>query len=90
MNNEILYKLKELKKELNIDKMAIFGSYARDEENSNSDIDLVIFSKNKNYFKLIEIENYISKKLNTKIDLGYYDSLKPFIKDSIKKDLIYV
>ncbi len=44
---EIITKyLKELSKEITIDKVFIFGSYAKNNYNENSDIDIAIFSKN--------------------------------------------
>ena len=44
---EILIKyIKDLSKEIEIDKVIIFGSYAKNCYNKDSDIDIAIFSKN--------------------------------------------
>ena len=70
--------------------MALFGSYAQEQQREDSDIDLLVFTDKKNYFKLIEMENYISGVLNKKVDLGFYDGMNNFMKKEIRKDLIYV
>ena len=93
--NELLNNLIALKSELNdkfgIEKIALFGSFARDEAKENSDIDIVILKmREKDLSKRIQAKEFLQKKLNRNIDLGYFDSMKTFIKNRIKKDLIYV
>ena len=74
-----------------ISEIAIFGSYARDEANSKSDIDIAIMHINKkDYFTRVEAKNYLEKVLGIKVDLGYYNSMRPIIQNYIKKDLIIV
>jgi len=74
----------------NITRLALFGSYVKGLEHDKSDIDIVIEMENNNYFKLIEFENFISEKLDRKVDVGFFDSMKSFIRKSIEKDLVYV
>jgi predicted nucleotidyltransferase len=74
----------------NITRLALFGSYAKGLEHDDSDIDIVIEMENNNYFKLIAFENFISEKLDRKVDVGFFSSMKSFIKKSIEKDLVYV
>ena len=93
--NELLVKLDSLKDELKqkfgIEQIALFGSYARGEANEDSDIDIVVLSmKEKNYFTLISAMNYMEEKLHKNVDMGYFDSIRPFVKKRIKDDLIYV
>lgn len=94
--NEIYLKLKELrnilKEKYGIKKIAIFGSIARGDYDNNSDIDIVIIEADNSlgYFKLLEAKYFLEKELNRNIDIGFYKSMKTFIKNRIKKDLIYV
>jgi len=95
MNEKIIDKLRELKpilkEKYGIEEFAVFGSVARGEDNENSDIDIAIIkAKEKDYFKRIYAKYFLEEKLNKKIDLGYYDSIRPVIKRHINKDLIYV
>jgi len=95
MNKEIYNKLKELKpilkERFGIEEFAVFGSVARGEEKENSDIDIAIIKmKEKDYFKRVSAKYFLEEKLKKKVDLGYYDSIRPIIKTFISKDLIYV
>ncbi|WP_281950349.1 nucleotidyltransferase family protein [Nitrosophilus kaiyonis] len=95
MDKILLEKLKEakniLKEEFGIEKIAIFGSFARNEEKENSDIDIVILKmKRKNGFLIAKAKRFLNEYLNTNVDIGLYDSMHPYIKKEIKKDMIYV
>ena len=92
---KILSELKSLKKDLKvlygIEKIAVFGSVARGDYTSDSDIDIVILQmRRKNGFMIAKARRFLTEKLNRKVDLGLYDSMNPFIKRIIKKDMIYV
>ena len=91
----ILHFLKEHKEELEskfgIEKMALFGSYAHGNESENSDIDLLVIKmKKKNAFTMLKAKSFLSEYLKKEVDLGLFDSLRPFIKNRIKDELIYV
>jgi len=69
--------------------IGFFGSYARNEMNSDSDIDILVkFSKSPSLLKLIGIENQLSALIGRKVDLVTEGSLKNSrIKSSINKDI---
>lgn len=70
--------------------MAIFGSYARDEQKRGSDLDIAIkYSnlKNKSLFDFIDLEYKLSKIFRRKVDLSTYDSLYPLIKNEVVKEM---
>ena len=95
MNTEILNKLKQLKPKLKeqygIEEFALFGSYARGEENKNSDIDLAITKINKkDYFLRSQVKYFLEEELHKKVDLGYFDSMRGIIQNEVKKDMVYV
>lgn len=80
-----------LKKKYNISGIALFGSFARDEQTKNSDIDLLVeFSDNPDLFTYIEINNYLKKKLRRKVDLVTEEALRPDIKKQIMSEVIYL
>ncbi len=73
--------------------IGLFGSFARDEADDKSDIDILYeIEKGKklsmfNYLKLIsDLENAFNKK----VDLVRKTALKPQIRDYIYQDLTYV
>jgi predicted nucleotidyltransferase len=93
--NELLAKLHslkgELKQQFGIEEIALFGSYARGEAHEDSDVDIAIMKvKKKDYFKRIEAKYYLEDFLQKKVDIGYFDSIRPIIQKYIKKDLVLV
>ncbi|KAA0990789.1 nucleotidyltransferase family protein [Dyadobacter aurulentus] len=71
-----------------ITRAAIFGSFARNEENDESDIDLLIEGNNLTMFDILRIEDELGSIYNRKIDLVEYKAVKPSIQRHIFKDLI--
>ena len=93
--NELIIHLKHVKSELKsrfgIEEIALFGSYARGEATEQSDVDIAILKmQKKDILKRLEAKAFLEAQLNKKIDMGYLDSMQTFIKNRIKKDLIYV
>jgi len=92
---ELLIKLTNIKNELQeqfgISQIALFGSYAKDNATNKSDVDIAIIkTSKKDYFLLLDAKKFIENVLQKKVDLGYFDSIRPFVKKRIQKDLIYV
>ncbi|PIF03798.1 MAG: hypothetical protein CSA86_04650 [Arcobacter sp.] len=103
MNKEtILLRLKELKpyyeKELNIEKIGLFGSFAKNSEHFSSDIDLILKFKD-SYLRSCDPWDYFDKINRIKKDMENSFLLHTDILDeqsgsryleSIKKEAIYV
>lgn len=81
---------KELKEKYKVNKIAIFDSYARGEENKSSDIDILVEFEEPVGFLFFHLEKYLENILNLKVDLVTIDSIKPNRVKYILKDLIYV
>jgi predicted nucleotidyltransferase len=91
----ILSKIKQHKKELNslgIIKIGLFGSYARDEQSANSDIDILIeFAPDKenfdNYMTVYDIlENLFG---NERVEVVTKKGLSPYIGPHILNEVLY-
>ena len=71
-----------------VNTISLFGSYARKEQNADSDIDVLVDFKNPfGLFTLIKIESTLSKALNKKVDLITTRALNSKLKPLIEKDL---
>ena len=82
--------LPKLKDQFNVKKIGLFGSYARNEQQEKSDIDLLIdFEPAIDYFKLIELEDHLSKNLGAKVEVVTPGALKDIIKPYVMRDLVY-
>jgi predicted nucleotidyltransferase len=74
-----------------VEKLEIFGSYVREEQKKDSDLDILItFRKAPSLLTFIAIENYLSDLLEVKVDLVMKDSLKPKIGQQILREAIPV
>jgi predicted nucleotidyltransferase len=66
----------------------IYGSFSRGDDSPESDIDVAIKADEKfSYFDLAEVKFQLEKQVNRKIDIGFFDTFKPYILDYVKPDL---
>ncbi len=94
-SEKIIKKLKEIKpqleKEYGVSELGVFGSYIKNENTHNSDIDILIsFKHSTTLFKFCALENFLSDFLKKKVDLVMKKSLKPNIGKQILKEVVYV
>ena len=80
-----------LKATYHVKSISIFGSYAREEQTTESDLDLLVeFSQPIDYFSLFDLEDYISQKVGIKTEIVTPRALKEIVKQTINGDLINV
>lgn len=80
-----------LKDQYKINYFGIFGSFVRNEQKENSDLDLLIsFEKTPTLFQFIRLEQYLSNLLKIKVDLVMKDSLKPIIGKYILNEVVEI
>lgn len=77
---------------LGVSRIALFGSFARGEDNSDSDIDILVRLPSPGKRKLIglrwfSLDQEIQDKIGRKVDLVTEDSLLSTIRVRIQKDL---
>jgi predicted nucleotidyltransferase len=79
-------------KSFGIKQLGLFGSYARNQENENSDIDLlIVFEKGKkNINNLLGLHTYLESLFGKKTELITEDSISDFFKKSISNEIEYV
>lgn len=66
----------------------IFGSYAKNQANTKSDIDFLIEFKpenNKTLFDMVDIQDQLEKILKKNVDLVTKNSLNKYLKDEVLK-----
>ena len=79
------------KREFKVKKIGLFGSFSRDEEDDNSDIDIVVELEKPDMFYLIGIKQTLEEKFNKKVDVvRIRDKMNEVLKDKIMREVIYV
>ena len=78
-----------LQEQYHVTTIEIFGSYVRGEQSQKSDIDLLIsFSQPYSLWDLLDVKEFLSKKLRLKVDLVPKDSIKPLLKEQITQEAV--
>jgi predicted nucleotidyltransferase len=94
---DILTEIKPYFLSKGIEKIALFGSFSKNNENIYSDIDIAIKKRDDflthhsayDYFEILnELRDMLRKRLHRNVDIFDLDSNSVFIED-IKKDMIY-
>jgi uncharacterized protein len=73
-------------------RIGFFGSYARGDQNLNSDIDLLVeFEENTQdlYDLKLQIKEFVKTSLGIEVDICREKYIKPRIKSSILKETVY-
>jgi len=94
---EILKELKKLKQGLkeqyHVEKLGVFGSYADNSANPESDLDLLVEFEDElsNIYEIKkELKAHLEQRFGIKVDLAREKYLKPFYRKEILKQVIYV
>lgn len=81
----------EMHERFGVTRLGLVGSYARDEATEQSDIDIVVELQSDNKFRsFFNLLHYLEDSLHIHVDLATEASLKPLVRNSILKDIIYV
>lgn len=94
--NDILNQIHAIKEILmekyGVTKIGLFGSYARDEQTENSDIDIAVeLQENKKTLRtFFALKRELETLFGKDVDLGIESTLKPIAKQYILKEIIYV
>jgi len=92
--DEILEKLKELKpflaKEFSVQEIGLFGSYSENEQNIESDIDILVEFDKPIGWKFFTLEKYLESVFNKKVDLVTKKALKKQLKNKIIKQTLFL
>jgi len=81
-------KLVDIFRRNNVRRIALFGSFAREDAGPESDIDLLVtFTGRVGLLALVKLERELSEALDRGIDLLTENSISPYLKDQILREL---
>ncbi len=81
----------ELKRQFHVDKIGVFGSYARGDQKKRSDVDLLVtFDKDISLFDHVDLNLYLKELMGRKVDVIPHDNLRPELREYVLKDLVYL
>ena len=97
VKKDIILFLESHKKDIyinyNISKLGLFGSFAREEATNKSDID-ILYDLDDSVTDILQLKKkfkkYLENELHRSIDLCRIKYMKPFVREIIEKEAIYV
>ena len=72
-----------------VKKIGIFGSFVRGDATNDSDIDFLVELEHKTFDNYMDLKFYLEDLFDRKIDLILSDTLKPRLRSSIEKEVVY-
>ena len=92
--NEILKTLDDnktyIEKEFEVDKIGLFGSYAKDRQTPESDIDFYVEFKRKTFDNLVGLWVYLEELYHKKVDIIHkHKNNNKIIISNVQKEVIY-
>ena len=92
--NDILNELSKnkdyIQEHFEVEKIGLFGSYAKDKATSQSDIDIYVEFRHKTFDNRAGLWNYLEELYHKKIDLFHkHNNNNQVIMSNIQKDVIY-
>ena len=93
--DEVLDILKKRKAEFaasyGVTDIGIFGSLARGEVKTGSDVDVVVKMRKPDLFFMVHIKEELEDDYKTKVDIVHYrEKMNAFLKKRIDKEAVYV
>jgi uncharacterized protein len=90
--NDVLDILKSQRVKLqdfSVKSLTLFGSVARDEATSESDVDLLLeFEKPVGLLTFVRLQRYLETILGRSVDLGTSDSLKSYLRETVMEEAV--
>ncbi len=81
----------DIRVKFGVRKLGIFGSAARDDMRSGSDVDILVeFQAPATFDQYMDLKAYLETLLGTTVDLVTEDALKPRMRPLVEKDLVRV
>jgi predicted nucleotidyltransferase len=93
-STEIAEKLKQLKpvlsQKFSVDRIGYFGSYSRNEQTLNSDIDILVSFKKPVGWEFFDLQEFLENELKIKVDLVSEKALKEQLRQIILQSVKFV
>ncbi len=81
----------EIRRDFAVESLALFGSVARGESTSTSDLDILVrYTQTPGFFGYLEFKEYLESLLQQPVDLVTEKALKRQLRDRILREAVHV
>lgn len=93
MTNDIMETLASARLELNerftVQRIGVFGSFARGEARPDSDVDIIVELGEPTFDHYMDLKFYLEEILQHPVDLVLVDTVKPRLRPVIEREAVY-
>lgn len=87
--NEITEKILPILREAGVTRAALFGSYVRGEQESASDLDVLVeLPDDKSLLDLVDLKLKLEEALNREVDVLTFDAVHPRLRPHIEREQV--
>ena len=79
----------QLQKKFLVSKIGLFGSYSKDQNSENSDVDIIVDMPS-DFDKYYDLKYFLEDSFNCRVDLGLEKNIRELLKDKIQEEVLYV
>ena len=79
----------ELSSRFTVQRIGVFGSFARGSAVSESDVDILVELKEPTFDHYMDLKFYLEEMLGRSVDLVLHDAIKPRLKPIIEQEVVY-
>lgn len=74
-----------------VKKIGIFGSYVKEEQKDESDLDILVeFGRSVGFFEFLDLEEYLGNITGVKVEIVTPKALKPKIGERILREVVTI
>ena len=80
-----------IRERFGVERIGVFGSFARGEEGASSDVDVLVEFRpgHKTFDNFMDLKFFLEDLFGRNVDLVTVQALKPRIKDEILREVVY-
>ena len=79
----------ELIRRFAVRRIGVFGSFARESANAESDVDILVDLAEPTFDHYMDLKFYLEEVLKRSVDLVIADTVKPRLRPVIEKEVVY-
>lgn len=87
---DLLEEHREAIRRFGVRELGVFGSFARDEQGPDSDVDVLVDLKRETFRDYMGLLSFLEALFGRKVDLVMKDTIKPIIRNRILRETVYV
>ncbi|NJE61702.1 nucleotidyltransferase family protein [Thermococcus sp. 21S7] len=82
---------RELSEQYGVRRIGVFGSYSRNEQRADSDVDILVeFERPVGLITFVRLQEYLEELLGVKVDLVTREALKKRLRERILREVKYL